>query len=203
MARPAWYPNWEGQTVVICASGPSAAEVDLELAIGRAKFVAINNSWRLAPWADALYGCDVQWWDHHSGCQEFKVPLKICADHRIRDRPKSWGVSFLHCDRSGDAFELNEIGRVGWGGNSGYSCLNLVAQLKPKKILLIGYDMSKAWGAHWHEPHTGNLSNPSNINIERWRRVMEWASIPLKAGRNNRHQLLAYFDFEEISEDEL
>jgi hypothetical protein len=74
---------------------------------------------------------------------------------------------------------MKQIGNVGWGGNSGYSCLNMVAQLYPKKIILIGYDMTKKFGDHWHEPHSGGLGNPTGQNIERWRRVMEWAHIPL------------------------
>jgi hypothetical protein len=110
---------------------------------------------------------------------EFRGSLKVCADYRIRDRPKRWGVSFLHCHRPSDAFEMKQIGNVGWGGNSGYSCLNMVAQLYPKKIILIGYDMTKKFGDHWHEPHSGGLGNPTGQNIERWRRVMEWAHIPL------------------------
>jgi hypothetical protein len=179
MARPGWYPDWTGKTVTLVASGPSAAEVDLEIGIGRTKFVAINNSWKLCPWADALHACDVQWWDEHKGCPEFMGSLKVCVDYRIRDRPKSWGVSFLHCHRPSDAFEMKQIGNVGWGGNSGYNCLNWVAQLYPKKIILVGYDMTRQFGAHWHEPHSGGLSNPTNVNIERWRRVMEWAHIPL------------------------
>lgn len=182
--RPDWYPDWSGKTVVIVASGYSAPEVPLDLGIGRAKFVAINRSLGLCPWADIWYCCDYQWWDKyyndpvfHAECGEFRGSIRVCVDYRIRDKP--WGVKYLHCDKTGDTLILDS-GRVGWGGNSGFNCLNFVAQLEPAKIILVGFDMSKSWGAHWHPPHPQGLSNPTNVNIERWRRVMEAASDTLK-----------------------
>jgi hypothetical protein len=65
--RPDWFPDWHGETAVIVASGPSAAGVNLECAKGKAKFIAINDSWRLVPWADALYAHDHAWWEVWNG----------------------------------------------------------------------------------------------------------------------------------------
>ena len=176
--RPQWYPDWEGETVVVVASGPSAVDIPLDEGIGRAKFVAINRSVDLCPWADVYYCCDFQWWAKYDGCQNFRG-LKVCVDYRIRDKPK-WGVNFLNCAKPDDRLIMDRIGTVGWGGNSGFNCLNWVAQLKPAKIILVGFDMTKAWGSHWHKPHPLPLTNPTNFNVERWRRVMEAAAIPLR-----------------------
>jgi hypothetical protein len=46
--RPDWFPDWRGETVVTVAGGSRAATVNLECAKGRAKFIAINDSWKLA-----------------------------------------------------------------------------------------------------------------------------------------------------------
>ena len=185
MTRPAWYPSWQDQTVVIVASGPSAALQPLDLGIGRAKFVAINRSILLAPWSSIWYCCDFQWWDKYFGDKKFRLDLgeypralKVSVDYRVRERPK-WGVKFLFCEKPNDTI-VWEQGKVGWGGNSGFNALNMVAQFKPAKIILIGFDMSRASGTHWHDPHPADrvrgLSNPTNHSVERWRRVMENAA---------------------------
>jgi len=183
---PEWYPEWEGQTVVIVASGPSAIEVPLDTAIGKAKFVAINRSLKLCPWADAWYCCDVQWWLAYFGGDlnlrremgEFSG-LKICIDYRIREHP-DWDVRFLQVDKATDYLILDKPGVVAWGGNSGLNGLNWVAQLKPAKILLVGYDMTKRNGTHWHAGHGKGLSNPNAANVDRWRRAVDMAADPLK-----------------------
>jgi len=176
--RPEWYPDWEGETVVLVASGPSAVDINLDEGIGQAKFVAINKSVDLCPWADVYYCCDFQWWANYGGCPQFRG-LKVCVDYRIKDKPK-WGVHFLNCAKPDDRLILDRIGTVGWGGNSGFNCMNWVAQLKPAKIILVGYDMTKAWGSHWHEPHPLPLTNPTEFNVERWRRVMDAAAGQLR-----------------------
>jgi hypothetical protein len=81
--RPDWFPDWQGETVVIVAGGPSAATVNLECAKGRAKFIVINKAWKLAPWADALYAADFAWWGVNNGAPEFQG-LKISQDDHDR-----------------------------------------------------------------------------------------------------------------------
>lgn len=172
---PAWYPSWRGETVVLVGSGPSAIDIPLELGIGRARFVGINTSWRLCPWADVLYACDYQWWLHYGGCPEFKGPLRVCVSPQILNRPE-WKVNYLECAKPDDRMLLDRPGIVGWGGNSGFNALNFVAQLKPEKIILVGYDMCKHWGAHWHSPHPQGMSNPTFATIKRWLRVTDGAA---------------------------
>lgn len=172
-ATPIWFPDWEGETIIIVGSGPSAVDVPLDLGIGRARFIAINNSWEICPWADALYACDHQWWEAKNGCPEFRGALRVCVDYRVKNHPE-WGIKLLACEKTGDRFILNQPGTVGWGGNSGFNCLNFAAQLHPAKIILVGFDMRKDLGSHWHNPHTGiGLSNPSAFSIDRWRRVTD------------------------------
>ena len=81
--RPEWFPCWRGETAVIVAGGPSAAGVPLEVARGQAKFIVINDSWRLAPWADALYASDFAWWGVNHGAPAFRG-LKISQDDHER-----------------------------------------------------------------------------------------------------------------------
>ena len=62
-ARPAgkaWRAGgqWAGDTCCILATGPSLTPAQAEYAKGKARVIAVNDAWRLAPWADILYACD-------------------------------------------------------------------------------------------------------------------------------------------------
>ncbi|EKF39909.1 hypothetical protein NA8A_23494 [Nitratireductor indicus C115] len=136
---------------------------------GRAKVIAINNSWQLVPWADILYACDFAWWERYRGVPEFEG-LKLSVDASACRRP--WGIQKVGLNKHDDGLELMKLGTVGWAGNSGFHCLNLAVQMWPAKIILVGFDMRVDLGLHWHGPHKG-LNNPSQRNVERWRRCMD------------------------------
>lgn len=56
------------------------------------------------------------------------------------------------------------------GGNSGYQAINLAVLLGAKKILLLGYDMSKPNGrSHWHGDHPEGMNNPEDGHFKRWK----------------------------------
>jgi hypothetical protein len=167
---PEWWPAWRGETVVIVASGPSATEIPLAEARGRARFMAINESWRLAPWSDILFGCDLKWWQHVKGCPDFQG-LKLSTEDKAA-RPE-WGVHPVGLRRADDRMEFEKLGTVGWGGNSGFHCYNLAVQFGCEKIIFVGYDMTIRHGFHWHGKHPQGLNNPTSGNTERWRRAID------------------------------
>jgi hypothetical protein len=159
-----WLPDWKGQTVVIVASGPSAGDVKLSHAIGKARFVAINESWRLAPWAELLYGADAEWWETRKGVPEFKG-LRASQDVNACRLP--FGIKHVPVDFNQLGFAFDKLGTIGWSSNSGAQVLNLVAQLQPKVIVLVGFDMTLKWGSHWHGDHP--RINPTHFSIAGWR----------------------------------
>lgn len=173
--RPKWYPDWRGETVVIVASGPSAAQAPLETAKDRARFIAVNSSWKLSPWADILFAGDFKWWEQNAGCPEF-VGLKVSIDRRAAEQ---FGVLKLQGRRSDNRIEFDDLGHIG-GGNSGFNALNLAAQLGPSRILLVGYDMTLAHGAHWHGPHPEGLKNPNSDKVGQWCRAIDAAAEAFK-----------------------
>jgi hypothetical protein len=171
--RPSWFPDWRGETVAIIASGPSAKKAGVELLQGRAKVLAINESWQLAPWADALYGCDGRWWQWRGGAPKFKG-LKIA--YEITGDFKDIHRVFIP-DRKRDTIVMEPLGHIGAGGNSGFQALNLAAQFGARRILLVGFDMRIDLGSHWHPPHYPPLSNPHDRdNLPRWRKAIDGAS---------------------------
>lgn len=169
--KPTWFPNWFHDICVVVASGPSASSIDLTQAIGRTKFVAVNNSWKLAPWADFLFAADHKWWQACNGCPEFKG-WKVTSDRRAVD-VKEWNlfriVALLADDRIQTTGSL-----IGWGGNSGFQALNMVVHFKCSRIILVGFDATTKFGLHWHDPHPG-AENPTPSKTLRWQRSIDGA----------------------------
>ena len=68
-----------GGTVVCLGGGPSLHADDVAYCRGKATVIAINDSWRLAPWADALIASDAAWWQHYRGVPAY-AGLKFCLE---------------------------------------------------------------------------------------------------------------------------
>ena len=173
---PSWYPNWPGETIVLVAGGPSAKDVNLEAGRGRARFIASNNSYKLCPWADALYACDETWWTEYGAHAEFEG-LKVSQDQRAK--AKYPVIKKVVAVRGVETLITDQPGLIGWGGNSGFHALNLAVQWGAGKVILVGYDMTLKNGLHWHGEHVGKCSNPNDKNVVRWRRVVDDAAATL------------------------
>ena len=176
--KPDWYPDWTGHTAMLVASGPSAKDIPFDLAKGRVKVIATNNSWQLVPWADHLHGCDFSWWERFEGVPEFKG-LKTCSEYRATRVPE-WDIKYVQVTKGDDRINFTDMGKLGWGGNSGFHALNMAIQFGCKKILLVGFDMTIAYGIHWHGPHPSG-HNPRNSTVQRWRRAFDGSARAIEA----------------------
>ena len=56
------------------------------------------------------------------------------------------------------------------GGNSGYQAINLAYHLGARKIIILGFDMHRDGGAHWHGDHPG--LNVPDAHLTNWRSRM-------------------------------
>lgn len=172
-----YFPDWTGDTVVVVAGGPSAADVALDMGIGRARFIATNKSWRLAPWADMLFAVDWRFWKAFGGVPEFNG-MKVTSDHYCQH--KHWGVFALKSPRVNNDVLCNNWPTIAWGGNSGMGALNIAHHLGAAKIIMVGFDMNDT--SHWHPPHDEpELTNPIQQNVDRWRRVVDAAAPRFRA----------------------
>lgn len=160
------WPDWSGEIAVVCASGPSLTREDIETARSRARVAVTNESWRLAPLADVLYGCDYQWWRRNGGVPEFQG-RKFCQK-KAASR-EAWGVEWVPSVRR-DVLFVDGERRIGWGGNSGFQALNLAIQFGACRIALLGFDMRVDRGLHWHEDHD---DNPAAHAVDRWRKALD------------------------------
>jgi hypothetical protein len=156
-------PMWEGRTVAICASGPSmSADVVDQLRAAAVPTIVLNDTFRLAPWADMLYAADVMWWVRHEAEALKFEGLKVTA------MPNQRFPDLLCLQRTGDQGYDPEPGNVRTGGNSGYQALHVAIQAKAARVLLCGYDMTAAAGAHWFGKHPAGLRNTDPGSYARW-----------------------------------
>lgn len=173
------WPDWKGQAVAIVASGPSTKKADVELLKGRLAVLAIKKNVELAPWADAVYGCDYPWWRSVRGLPDFKG-LKLAYDPRACTEFGCRKVEIPNHSKS-DALLFDEIGSVGGGGNSGFQALNLAVQCGATRILLLGFDCQDRSGPHWYGRNGWTQSNnPSESNFRRWRAAFNGCAPVLK-----------------------
>jgi hypothetical protein len=152
---------------------------DADYVRGKARVIAINSTYKLALWADVLYGCDAKWWkkastDHknHPTFKEFRG-LRFALTTQSAIVP---GVRVLK--NTGTAgLETNPIG-LKTGRNSGFQAVNLAYHLGGTRILLLGYDMgyTNAKQQHWHEPDF-----PGSSPYAQFRQSFETIVQPLQA----------------------
>lgn len=76
---------------------------------------------------------------------------------------------------------MDQPGKTGWGANSGFQALNLAAQFRPRRIVLVGYDMRIDLGVHWHGRHRGSLNNPGQSTVITWRIALDGVAGDLAA----------------------
>jgi hypothetical protein len=152
--RPRWF---------IVASGPSLTAEDVATLEGQ-RVLVINDNYRLAPWADALYAADPIWWEWHADRPELKAfkGRKITQDEEAANR---YGLEYI---RSVDADGLSrDPAYVHKGSNSGIQAINLAAHWT-RRIVLLGFDMQATGGkAHWFGDHPNGFR--SNYHKWLWR----------------------------------
>lgn len=149
--------DWEGQTAVCIATGPSLTQEDVDYVRGKAKVIAISDAILMAPWADVLYSCDAKWWRHPSKHFGLKWDgLKVGLHSNIEFEK----VNVLqYTTHSG--FDERPT-HLATGHNSGYQALHLAVHFGAKHIILLGYDMGAAGGkTHFFGAHPDNLESNS------------------------------------------
>src|SRR5580765_1895454 len=95
-------PVWAGEPCAILASGPSMSQQVAD-AVRRLRTVVVNNTFRLAPWADILYAADSRWW--HAAVNKDLVTFqgKRVSVHAI-----------------GEELPGNDVALLRWTGKEGF-----------------------------------------------------------------------------------
>jgi hypothetical protein len=125
--------------------------------------IAVNDAYRLLPFANVLYACDADWWDIHRGTSDFrgeKWSSQGANGHNDKiEQAKKYGLRLIAgAEREG--FSLAP-GLIHYGSNSGFQAVNLAMQFGATRILLIGFDMCAPSNgpAHFFGNHPRGLVN--------------------------------------------
>lgn len=148
---------WPGQTVTLIAGGPSLTVADVEAVRGQTRVIAVNDAYKLAPWADVLYAADRQWIeDWHQGVPDF-AGMKYSIESANPTTRADWTVLR---NTGPEGLELDPSG-LRTGSNSGYQALNLAVHLGAASILLLGFDMGNdGTQTHWFGDHPVHRISP-------------------------------------------
>lgn len=152
---PRLYP---GATIVCLGGGPSLTGADVDaVGITDAPVIAVNDAYRLAPWAAVLYACDGKWWSWHHGAPAF-AGLKYSIDPNAGRR---WPDVRVLVNTGISGLESAPTG-LRTGRNSGYQAINLAVHLGAARIVLLGYDMGVGpdGRAHWFGDHPDRKPSP-------------------------------------------
>lgn len=127
---------------VLC-TGPSMSAAVAESVRGMV-VIAVNATFRLAPWADAVVANDAAWWKEHPDVQQF-AGRKFSASGAA-------GVEMVE-----------PRGVVPSSFCSGVAALQVAKMLGATRIFLLGADMA---GGHYFGDYVPPLNNPTAARIE-------------------------------------
>lgn len=148
---------------------------DVEYVKNKCKIVAVNNAYKVAPFADALVALDTDWWATNWKDEELRnfKGLKFATDPDVRDR---FGAHWVHgVIRNGLSTDWDN---VAVGADSGYYALAIAVLMGATKIIMLGYDMGHASDGktHFFGDHPSNLRNcsPYDLFVERYETIPAW-----------------------------
>ena len=155
--------EWIGATAVLIGGGPSltreqVAQVELVREQRRAlRVIAVNDAYRLAPFADICYFADSEWWGWHKDRPDFQAFTgQKCSISDSGGNIKDPAVHILrNANGRGHSFGLSlDPKQIVTGSNSGYQALNIAVLAGAKTILLLGFDAREPTGkTHWFGDH--------------------------------------------------
>lgn len=158
---------WPNSTIVCVAGGPSLRPEDVNYVHGKARVIAVNDAYRLAPWADVLYASDSAWWAAHQAAHVLPG-LKYSVEWPNSPLPN--GVSALRV--TGDSGIETDPSAIRTGRNSGAAAINVAVHLGASRIVLLGYDMQPTGGrSHWFGDHPIQLQKRSPY--DRFRKMFD------------------------------
>ena len=179
-------PRWSGGSVIIAGSGPSLTTEIADLCRNQ-RVIAVNDAYRLIPWAEILYACDARWWRVHEGCPKF-AGEKWTSYHEgrrahVADVAKRYKLHVCLGEKK-DSFSLSPD-RISYGRNSGFQAMNLAMLWGAAQIILVGFDFRLGKDnrlkpkRHFFGDHPRGLASTSNY--PEWVKAMHNAAKQLPA----------------------
>lgn len=151
----------EGQDVFIIGGGASIRNFDFSLLENKFTIV-LNSSIEKIKTCTAIFWTDYDWGaqniDKLDTFNSFKFSVRQQCDNYIKNNIKGIANSIVlkKLNDYGFSSDINHV----CGNNSGAQSLNLIANIKPHRIFLLGFDMRFIDGySHCHDKYI--MSKPS------------------------------------------
>jgi len=126
--------------------------------------IAVNNSYRVAPWAACVWFGDIKWWDWHKEVLlAGTMPIVTCCENaRLRHLWGSARIKFYRRDgNKRDGLTTRPGDFVSWNRSSGAAAISLAHRLGAKRVILLGFDMRLVGGQkNWHDDHIEKFHKP-------------------------------------------
>lgn len=172
---------WPGSTVACLATGPSLTQADVDACSGVVRTIAINDAYRLAPWADVLYSSDRNWYPKHDGVPAFTGPKYGIGSSPGKANPFSKYPDIQVLQNTGYHGLERHPGGLRNGKNSGYAAINLAVHFGAMRIVLLGYNMGRAHGkSHFFGSHPSGLIDTPEALYVTFRQSFETLLEPLR-----------------------
>lgn len=159
--------------VIVAATGPSlTADVAQKVRAARwpakrARVVVVNDAWRLLPYADVLYACDLKWWKLHAAAVAAGFHGERWSTHeKIANDKSEMPIDVnLVAGTAGDTFS-DSPDLIHYGSNSGFQAVNFALLKGATRIVLVGFDMRVVDGRrHFFGDHPQPLSNHCHYEL--------------------------------------
>ncbi len=180
-------PDWSGQVAVCIGGGASLTPSQVNATKGL-KTIAINDAYKLAPWADILYACDAKWWHWQQNQSDYKAftgyklqhishnklnNFDNLVEHEDFQKIRASGAPYPNIDcivSSGENGFDHAPDRIRHGHNSGYQALHVAMHKGAGLIILIGYDMhANGKSSHWFGEHPAPFNHQNPELYEIWK----------------------------------
>lgn len=158
--------RWPGETACVIATGASLRQADVDWVRGKARVIAVNKAYLMAPWADVLFSIDRLFWE--------RVNPEFAGEKWTVD-----GCSAIRSHGLNAIESIKEPGidprRLHWTAGSGGTAINLAFVFGANPIILLGFDMKMGLDGetgeerpHFHEDY--KHGNPDNQRFGRWKK---------------------------------
>jgi hypothetical protein len=166
-------PAWDDKPVLIVGAGPSLKGFDFERLRGLGHVLAIKQTHRDLPFADACFGLDLKWmeWarDELADLAQ-RLPLYLAVPpgghHGFQPIP---GAIYLKRLRENCTF-ATALDTIESGCNSGFGGFNLAWHKRPRQVVLFGFDFA---GDHYAPEHYNRPAVDNSRYLKNWARIFE------------------------------
>lgn len=170
--------KYEGETAILVATGPSLNNDQIGIVhkahtAGNCRVITVNNSYQLAPWADAHMACNDNWWRHYWPIDPVLREMKADKYTRYKDIAKDYGILYIHTIVKDGLSTDPSVLHINHG--SGPLGINLALLYGIKKLLLIGHDMKFSKDYNGRRKKAG--SKPRHFFGEYPKELSHWPSV--------------------------